>query len=110
MKITVTIDIPDEELSSVELRDDGDPQGDSVAALWCQYTGVEAVGGLAWEQFYEAVKNCVADRNKMNGNPDCDCWEKSLWYLCCGSTEWDGMIMEAEADDPFASQNIPEGK
>lgn len=61
MKITVTIEIPDEEISGVELRDDGDPQADSVADLWCQHTGGEAIGGLAWQQFYTAIKVFIAE-------------------------------------------------
>jgi len=31
-------------------------------------------------------------------NPACDCYETGQWYLCCGSSEWDGMIMDAEAE------------
>jgi len=34
----------------------------------------------------------------MNGNPECDCWDLCLWYLCCGREEWYA-LMEAQPNE-----------
>ena len=41
-----------------------------------------------------------------NLNPACDCSETGQWYLCCGSSEWDGMIMEADAEAAEAEKSL----
>ena len=62
MKISVTLNISDADLNNIktQLRDDGLPHGDLVAELWCALTGAEAIGGRAWEQFYQGIADQIS--------------------------------------------------
>jgi len=48
--------------------------------------------GAVGEQYWDEQEMDEMDEVAIIPNPACDCYEKCLWYLCCGSSEWEAAV------------------